>query len=115
MTTGEKHILSHEEHEKCLSGAKAGRPTIVLRGGDLLINMNALSTSGETNELTDEEILRQRMTLRLPETKRAGMDKSKLLKVHEEVYAKMGWEHHECWCGKGRSKVFVRATKKSSG
>ena len=101
MTDGTRYVLTQEEHEKCLAGAKDGRPITPLRGtGDegIIINMNALSSSGPTSDLTDLQILQNKEVKKIEGPAAKPISRKRRLELHMATYKKMGWDHDRPRC-----------------
>ena len=58
--TDKKIILTEEEHKMVLADTKQKKNLIMLRGGDLIVNMSLISTVTKTNVMTAEQEAEQR-------------------------------------------------------
>ena len=93
-------ILSKEEHDRVFEETGKGKSLIVLRGGKIVINPASISIVLETGELTDIQLEKRELTLKLPESgKGFNIDQDFYKKKHFLYYEKMSWLHKEdCVC-----------------
>ncbi len=98
-------VLSEEEDGFVTGEIKKGASVVYLRGDKFAINVNFIRYRKETSELTPEQEERRYEQRSLPaETETAAASRRRsvgemLRATHEEMYARMGWEHGpDCVC-----------------
>jgi hypothetical protein len=100
------YVLSQEEHDLVTESIKQRKPSVFLRNGTLMINMNFVAAISTTDDPTEVESQNARTVMKLPEsTKSLKEDRKKgrefFRATHNEMYARMGWEHpDDCSCKK---------------
>lgn len=103
--TDHDFILTKEEHQLCVSAFKRGQNIMILRDGDVIINMAMLRSARKTNELTDEQEnnrIKQYELPAAPQDRTFNSREAGLTRLSDHDFRnKMGWPHTDtCSCKK---------------